>query len=146
MSLSEDIQIAQMRSSMALALASSGAILSAPNSVSRLNVEPLRPFCGVLGADGQSRGACASADEASGVTVGIASTAATTRTGNRGLMAINLFSRSRAASAKIETEGSQTPVGYYKQLNRTIQGISRIFSPIRYPWRALNRRCVLLIT
>src|SRR6516164_4908915 len=95
-SLSDDIQIAQMRSSIALALASSGAILSAPNSVSRLKVEPPRPLCGVVEGDGQLRGVCAKADE----TAGIASAAAAARTGNRGLMRLNLFSRGRAASGK----------------------------------------------
>src|SRR5436190_22057076 len=82
-SLSDAIQIAQMRSSIALALASSGAILSALNRVSRLNVDLPRPGCGGLEADGQSRGLCAKAGKTSGDS---ASAAATTRTGNRGLM------------------------------------------------------------
>src|SRR6516164_8214609 len=86
-SLSDDIQIAQMRSSIALALASSGAILSAPNSVSRLNVEPPRPLCGAVEGDGQVRGVCAKADESAGIA---SAAAATRRTGNRGLMPINL--------------------------------------------------------
>ena len=115
MSLSDDIQIAQMRSSIALALASSGAILSAPNSVSRLKVEPPRPLCGVVEGDGQLRGVCAKADE----TAGIASAAAvTTRTGNRGLMPINLFSRGRAASGKTEPK---KPAGHTRRLNLTMQ-------------------------
>src|SRR5215831_6766737 len=62
-SLSDDIQIAQMRSSIALALASSGAILSAPNSVSRLYVEPPRSLGGAVEGDGEVRGVCADADE-----------------------------------------------------------------------------------
>src|SRR6516164_4267858 len=99
-SLSDDIQIAQMRSSMALALASSGAILSAPNSVSRLYVEPPRPLGGVVEGDGQVRGVCADAGE----TAAIPKAAATTRTGNRELMPLNLFPHSRAASGKTETK------------------------------------------
>src|SRR5262250_198787 len=98
-SLPDDIQVAQMRSSMALALASSGAILSAPNSVSRLNVEPPRPLGGAVEGDGQVRGVCAKADEIAGIA---SAAAAIKTTGNRGLIPLNLFSRGRAASGKTD--------------------------------------------
>ena len=124
MSLSDDIQIAQMRSSMALALASSGAILSAPNSVSRLYVEPPRPLGGVVEGDGQVRGACADAGE----TAAIPKAAATTRTGNRELMPLNLFPHSRAASGKTETK-LRRPVRTSRQTRRCRIN-KRDFSPI----------------
>src|SRR5215472_13474004 len=68
-SLPEASHSAQMRSSMFLALVSSGATLSAPNRKSRLWVRsPRRIFGGLAGGStrsflpGRSRGACAGAD------------------------------------------------------------------------------------
>src|SRR5207247_6420498 len=101
-SLPDDIQIAQIRSSIAFAVVSSGAIFSALNRVSRLNVEPPRPPCGGSdGGDGQSRGlcACAQADGTSGECAAITSDALT-RTGNRKFIPVNLFVRGGAASGK----------------------------------------------
>src|SRR5215475_1293079 len=101
----DDIQIAQMRSSIALALASSGAIFSALKSVSRVTAGLPRPGAGLVagglvGADGKSRVPCPKVGCASAETARNASVAVATTDGNRTFIPINLFARGAAASDK----------------------------------------------
>jgi hypothetical protein len=61
-------------------------------------------------------------------------------------MPLNLFSHSRAASGKTEPTGHKP-----NNAGVMMKSISLTYQPdplplIHYPWRALNRRCVLLIT